>query len=313
MVLYSLNASGSSCPPMVGSGPSQNVFLSYAGSGCSSTSSNQCTVFEPIAFSASAFGYSFACSAHVFEWNFGDGATATGQNVTHVFATFGTYEITLKITNGASQQVTLTATIAVTSPPACGQMIPNQNVFFVFNGVDSGCSSFNDGLCKFGETISFGAQSFGYSFACATHTFQWNFGDGSTATSQNVNHRFATTGTYSVSLTISNASQQVTMVSPVKVDGIIDDFLVWDFTSRSLVFNGTVVEHGFLFNAMSIPATVSTWQWNFGDGTMTTGGAQQTHIYADGKALHTVTLTVPGNSGSVSHIVGTTKRRAANH
>jgi PKD repeat protein len=51
-------------------------------------------------------------------WTFGDGATSTAQNPSHVYAVAGTYSVTLKATNAlGSDTITKTDYITVTPPP----------------------------------------------------------------------------------------------------------------------------------------------------------------------------------------------------
>jgi carboxypeptidase T len=52
----------------------------------------------------------------VWAWDFGDGSTATTQNASHVFATAGTYTITLTVSNSAGSNST-TQTIVVNGAP----------------------------------------------------------------------------------------------------------------------------------------------------------------------------------------------------
>jgi PKD repeat protein len=292
--------------------PGQNVLITYTAPSCQD--GVPCPAAEQIAFNATALaGYNFSCTTHEFSWNFGDGsASSAGQSVSHVYTAAGTYTVTLVISN-AVQRVTVTATVLISPGPGCnGLMFPNQNVFILYTGSTSGCSLITNSDCRNGEAIAFQAATFGYTFACAVHTFMWNFGDGSSASSPSVIHSFATAGTYPVTLTIANQSQIVTMTSLVKV-GFSDFVLSWDFVAQPYIFNGIAVEHAFTFVATVVPGQVDQWQWDFGDGTRITGGAVQSHVYADGNALHDVSVTIPGVPGSVHHLVGTTKRRASKH
>jgi chitodextrinase len=49
-----------------------------------------------------------------YAWNFGDGTTATGQAVQHVFTSAGNYVVTLTVTGGIGQTATATRVVAVT-------------------------------------------------------------------------------------------------------------------------------------------------------------------------------------------------------
>lgn len=98
----------SSCSTMT----SQNVFIAYSGaqSACN-LFVGPCQASEQIQFAASAFGYNFSCATHTFVWNFGDGATATGQTALHVYTVPGVYTVTLTVSNGMQ---TFTTTTVVT-------------------------------------------------------------------------------------------------------------------------------------------------------------------------------------------------------
>ena len=55
-----------------------------------------------------------------FEWDFGDGETASGQNVSHAFAHYGDYEVTLNVATGqgvCSDQKTLTVAVYAIPQP----------------------------------------------------------------------------------------------------------------------------------------------------------------------------------------------------
>jgi PKD repeat protein len=49
-----------------------------------------------------------------YEWDFGDGTTGNGINLTHVYTAPGTYDVTLTVTDNAGQAVLVTQTIEVT-------------------------------------------------------------------------------------------------------------------------------------------------------------------------------------------------------
>ncbi|HYT77547.1 MAG TPA: PKD domain-containing protein [Vicinamibacterales bacterium] len=125
----------------------------------------------------------------VFAWNFGDGTldSSSGALVTHSYTTVGTYSVTLKVTDDAGRKSSLfimTVTVSVPNPTARISVLP-----------PTGTTS---------TTISFvGNQS----TAAPGHrivSYTWNFGDGGTAVGATVTHRYAVTGTYTVSLIVTD-------------------------------------------------------------------------------------------------------------
>src|SRR5436853_7103766 len=67
-------------------------------------------------FAATASG---GTSPYSYSWNFGDGATGTGQEVFHTYTSPGTFTVALTINDSGSPQQTATAQkiITVTNPP----------------------------------------------------------------------------------------------------------------------------------------------------------------------------------------------------
>jgi PKD repeat protein len=70
---------------------------------------------ETITFNGFAVG---GTPPYTYDWDFGDGASGTGQNPTHAYSAEGTYTVTLVVTddNGKTDDDTTTATIGITPP-----------------------------------------------------------------------------------------------------------------------------------------------------------------------------------------------------
>ncbi len=119
--------------------------------------------------------------ALTYSWNFGDGGTATGVSPTHSYTGPGTYTVTLTVSNTSGIPATATskATIAYPSPAV------------TINGPYSGKPTL---AIDFTSTVS---EPYDGSFS-----YQWSFGDGSSASVPNPTHAYAAAGTYAVSLTV---------------------------------------------------------------------------------------------------------------
>jgi len=134
-------------------------------------------------------------------WDFGDGSTSTSQNPSHNYTTAGTYTVALTATgtNGSDTE-TKTNYITVSAPAAPVAAFTASATSTTIN-----------------TSITFTDQS-----ANTPTSWSWNFGDGSTSTLQNPSHAYTTAGTYSVSLTATNAqgSNTLTKSSYITVSSV---------------------------------------------------------------------------------------------
>ena len=137
--------------------------------------------------------------------------------------------------------------------------------------------------------------------------YSWNFGDGTpvddAGTSTSIQRAYASRGTYTVTLTVTNDFGQTNTTTHTLT---VDDPPTAAFTpSASVAAPGATVN----FNASaSAPGasggTINDYSWNFGDGTPiddTSGTAAASHAYAS-PGTYTVTLTTTDDLG----VTGTT-------
>jgi PKD repeat protein len=118
-----------------------------------------------------------------FVWDFGDGTTATGLRATHRFATAGTFEVTLAVTddaNVANSTATIMQKVRVNPAPAAGLQAPqwvcaDQDVPLAIAVPD-------------GTDVS------------------WMFGDGASATGASTAHRYSAPGLYPVSVELNDGT-----------------------------------------------------------------------------------------------------------
>ena len=123
----------------------------------------------------------------------------------------------------------------------------------------------------------------------ATSTWEWNFGDGTTSTSQNPNHVYACPDFYFVTLTVSNSNGcSATYSTQIEITAGFQA----NFTYNA---NGTTVEF-----ANSSPGNTTNWDWNFGDGSISTS-ENPTHTY-DCPGTYNVYLDLDNDGGCSSGI-----------
>ncbi len=121
----------------------------------------------------------------------------------------------------------------------------------------------------------------------------WDFGDGSTSTERNPRHTYSGSGVYAVSLTVTDtAGAQDTEIKTGLIAVGQSASLRAQFAAKSrIVTTRTPVE----FIDMS-SGTVTSWFWDFGDGSTSTA-QNPSHTYTTA-GTYAVTLTVSSSSGT---------------
>jgi PKD repeat protein len=122
--------------------------------------------------------------------------------------------------------------------------------------------------------------------------WSWNFGDGTTSTEAKPQHKFAATGTYQVTLTVTSSKGLSSSVTqPVQVTRVNEaptaDFA---YSCDQLACTFTATGSG------DPDGTLASYTWDFGDGTTGTGDPA-THTYG-AAGTRDVTLTVTDNEGA---------------
>ena len=215
-----------------------------------------------------------------YAWDFGDGTTATGDSVTHVYPNAGLYDITLITTdiNGCIDTLIKEKYIRVDGPTAgFGLVNPGNCSMSAVNFTDS---STTDG----------------------THpitTWTWNYGDGiiETLTGGPFQHVYSAPGIYTLSLTVTDS--QGCSDSLTKTNELIISQPVAKFSASDTVACPRV---GIAFSNLST-GTGLTYSWNLGDGFISTLN-NFTHAYAN-DGLYTVSLKVVDQYGCTDTMIKT--------
>ncbi|MBE3117299.1 MAG: PKD domain-containing protein, partial [Candidatus Atribacteria bacterium] len=202
-------------------------------------------------------------------WDFGDGTTSIVKNPSHAYSRASSYVATL-ISSGSSGSKQGTDTITVTATPS---------------PIASFTSSPTSPLV--GEAVQFADTS-----AETPTSWQWNFGDDGTSTSQNPSHLFTAAGSKMVTLTATNASGSNSTNRTVTVVAALAASFTYSPASPAA---GQAVQ----FTDTSV-GTPTSWQWNFGDGSTSTA-QNPSHAYTT-TGSKTATMTVTNASGSNSAI-----------
>ncbi len=261
-----------------------DVTLIVWSNGCpdSITFTNYIYIKPPIA----VFTPSFSCSnprqvtftdqsigADQWTWSFGDGATSTLQSPVHTYASIGTYTVTLTVVNlSTGCDYTTMQTINITGERAD------------FTASDTS-------LCR-GATVTFNTT--GVTPANIV-SYNWDFGDGTSAAAPNTAHIYTQNGTYDVRLIVTNVlGCRDTVIKPlyIRVYGPSANF--------SITAPGACLNSAVAFTDGSVTDGVHPivqWIWEYGDGitdTLTAPPFQHTYTTP---GLYPVLLNVTDSKG----------------
>lgn len=216
-----------------------------------------------------------------YNWDFGDGETGVGPNPVHIYEKTGSYKVTLTITgevkgncdNTAIDDLTVTVSDAPIAKILCGEIAPvNSEITF-----DASLS----------ETYSGNIKS-----------YEWNFGDGTTAAGKVVKHNYVHHGTYNVQLYISTDLTTECNSAFASKQVIINSSPVAKIKcKRKGGVNETIAFDGSL--SSDIDGKIFEYNWDFGDG-QSTDGIIVAHQYSK-SGNYKVTLTVIDNSGAANN------------
>jgi len=214
-----------------------------------------------------------------FQWTFGDGGTANGQSATHTFNKVGVFPVTLTITDTLGRVSFLTQSVTVgqgTLPTATFVTSPTNPVV--------------------NQTINFDASG---STAAPGHTitdFSWNFGDGTSGSGEQTQHKFSQTGTFTVTLKVTDDAGRKSTVATQTVN-------VGNGNPNAQITvsppSGPVATTFSFIGSQSTAApgrTIVSYNWNFGDNT-SGSGATTSHKFA-APGTYTVTLVVTDDQGN---------------
>ena len=156
-----------------------------------SATPNTATVGQQIQFSGAGSTDAENPDDLTYTWDFGDGATGTGKSPTHAYSVAKPYQAELTVADPQGLTATATANVTVTEEGG-GNTAP---------AAQASATPTNPTT---GQTVSFSAAGSTDAETPNDLTYEWAFGDGTTATGKTAEHAYATAGSYSAKVTVTD-------------------------------------------------------------------------------------------------------------
>lgn len=219
------------------------------------------------------------CNTCTFDWDFGDGSTGTGKVVAHAFGTGGSYTVTLTVVDSvgtSSTPVTHTVTVAATTIPT---------------GV-SVTSSPSPPIARQAATFTATATA-AANHRIVSYQFSWGDGDNNSTSSPVIQHTYAQSGSYLITLTVrDDLNQSATGYTVVNVSsGLTAAF--------TLSKSGTTITFDASTSSSQVASTIADYAWDFdNDGNYDTNGTSPitAHDYGS-NGTYRATLRITDNRG----------------
>jgi PKD repeat protein len=223
-----------------------------------------------------------------YSWNWGDGtALSSGASPSHTYALPGTYTITMTATDSWNRAGAPVTRVVTMGEPA-GNAAPTGS-FTV--------------TCTTNTTCAVNGSASTDPDGHTPLRYLYNWGDGTPdSTSPSGNHVYDVAGTYTITLTVSDAwgkagapvtRPATTPVEPAGNTGPAVTFPQPVCTARSCAVSTT---------GTTDPDGIRGYSWNWGDATaLSTGASPSAHVYTVGGTF-TITLVVTDNWGRTSTV-----------
>ncbi len=204
-------------------------------------------------------------------WSFGDGGTSTSDTANHTYSAPGTYTVRLIVGNGYCLDTIVHTIVILPQPTGSFTMTP-------LLPCPAPVTTTFTGTVPSGSTVT------------------WQYGDGGTGTGATSNHTYSSSGIDTVKMIITNSNG---CKDTVKQPYIINTLDLAIFSTSPLSASGCVPLTIHFGSSVSTsvptsgpyPGTVSSYSWNYGDGSAIGSGALPTHVFT-AVGVYTVVCTI---------------------
>lgn len=212
-----------------------------------------------------------------YAWDFGDGRTGSGVTTTNKYKNAGTYTVVLVVQDNTSNRGSTNQTVSVSEGET-------PTASFVYSPANPAVA----------ETIHFNASESADPDGTIV-SYDWDFGDGTTAAGQTITHQYSSSGTYTVLLVVTDNDGNIASTTQSISVGENENPVASFFYSPT----DPAIDEEVYFNASDSydpDGTIVSYEWDFGDNS-TDSGPTVTHRYSN-SGTYTVHLRVTDNTGN---------------
>lgn len=255
------------------------TLIASSNNGCADTATQSVTVYAvpTVDFSVSnvCFGDKLTPTNNssitggtisTYDWDFDDGNTSTAQSPQHTYTSKGTYDVELLITSTDGCEDSVSKQVVVDNT-----IVPGFNATTECAGDSTAFTNITNTSCG------------------VTTNYLWRFGNGSTSTKENPKHKYASAGSYDVTLVVT---KQGNIKDSIKQTIVVN---ANPSTGFSLT-NACAGSSTSFTNSSSISSgSIASYEWSFGDG-FKSGSTAPSHTYSN-DGSYSVKLISTSNEG----------------
>ena len=202
---------------------------------------------------------------NTWDWDFGDGTKSVEQNPVHTYEESGTYLVSLTVIDKNNlDDISTPQEIVVTAEP----IGPTADFTYTANYL----------IVSFADVSTVGDGEI--------NSWNWDFGNDETSDQQNPTNMYNAPGTYTVRLTVTDENN----LSSFKEDNVTLEDYTEEGPAASFSFSANFLEVTFTDISAQGNGDIIAWDWDFGDGNMSTE-RNPVHTYEE-DGTYTVSLTV---------------------
>ncbi|MDJ1502660.1 PKD domain-containing protein [Xanthocytophaga agilis] len=228
--------------------------------------SNQC-VNQAVTFTAA--GAVEGNTIVSYFWDFGDGQTSTQNPVQHIYATAKDYPVSLTLRDLCNKTYKTTKSVKIYQSSTADIELPTTSCSYQTLQFKDASTVIDDPIVK----------------------WEWKFSDNTTSTEQNPVHKFTSSGTQTVSLTITGQSGCQT--------NVIKSILLQEGANIAFSFSQACLGNKTQFvdeTTFGSGTNLVSRSWDFGDNSTPSTEQNPSHTYSQ-IGTYLVTLTIENSTG----------------